>query len=111
MGLLVLGPVAGVAEGLVARAVLADEGSLARVAPVVDLEVLQASEAARAAFNLQSFNFNLFLFKQTCAWRTKPWLFVVFWSTRVRSILNGAAASFVGCVSAHKIFQTPLSYT
>ena len=53
MGLLVLGPVAGVAEGLVARAVLADEGSLARVAPVVDLEVLEASEAAGASFNLQ----------------------------------------------------------
>ena len=56
-----LGPVAGVAEGLVAGAVLTDEGPLACVAAVVDLEVLQASEAARAAFNLESYhviNFN-----------------------------------------------------
>ena len=55
MSLLVLGPVAGVAEGLVAGAVLADKRSLARVAAVVDLEVLQASKSARAAFNLESY--------------------------------------------------------
>ena len=55
MCLLVLGSVAGVAEGLVAGAVLADEGPLARVAAVVDLEILQASEATRAAFHLKSF--------------------------------------------------------
>ena len=51
--LLVLGSVAGVAERLVAGAVLADEGPLACVAAVVDLEILQASEAARAAFHLK----------------------------------------------------------
>ena len=52
MGLLVLGSVAGVAEGLVAGAVLADEGPLARVAAVVDLEVLKSSKAARTSIHL-----------------------------------------------------------
>ena len=52
MCLLVLGSVAGVAEGLVAGAVLADERSLARVAAVVDLEVLKPSEAARTSIHL-----------------------------------------------------------
>lgn len=42
MGALVLGPVTGVAEGLQAAGMLADVRLLARVAPQVDLEVLQA---------------------------------------------------------------------
>ena len=52
MCLLVLGSVAGVAEGLVAGAVLADEGPLARVAAVMDLEVLKPGEAARTSIHL-----------------------------------------------------------
>ena len=53
MSLLVLGSIAGVAEGLVAGAVLADKGPLPGVAPGVDLEVLQAREAPRAALYLE----------------------------------------------------------
>ena len=52
MGLLVLGSVAGVAEGLVAGAVLADKGPLTRVAAVMDLEVLKPSKAARTSIHL-----------------------------------------------------------
>ena len=52
MGLLVLGSVAGVAERLVAGAVLADEGPLPRVAAVVDLQVLKPSKAPRTSIHL-----------------------------------------------------------
>ena len=47
-----LGSVAGVTERLVAGAVLADEGPLACVAAVVDLEVLKSSKAARTSLHL-----------------------------------------------------------
>lgn len=42
VGALVLGPIAGVAEGLLTAWVLAQVWLLARVAPQVDLEVLQS---------------------------------------------------------------------
>lgn len=42
VGALVLGPIAGVAEGLLTAWVLAQVRLLARVAPQVDLEVLQS---------------------------------------------------------------------
>lgn len=53
MGALVLGAVAGVAEGLLAAWVLAQVRLLTRVAPQVDLEVLQPREGLAAAFKLQ----------------------------------------------------------
>ena len=52
MGLLMLGSVAGVTECLVAGAVLADEGPLARVAAVVDLQVFKPSKAPRTSIHL-----------------------------------------------------------
>lgn len=53
VGALVLGAVAGVAEGLLAARVLAQVWLLARVAPQVDLEVLQPREGLAAALKLQ----------------------------------------------------------
>ena len=53
VGALVLGAVTGVAEGLLAAWVLAQVRLLARVAPQVDLEVLQAREGLAAALELQ----------------------------------------------------------
>ena len=52
VGALVLGAVAGVAEGLLTAWVLAQVWLLARVAPQVDLEVLQPREGLAAAFKL-----------------------------------------------------------
>lgn len=52
VGALVLGPIAGVAEGLLTAWVLAQVRLLARVAPQVDLEVLQSREGLAAAFKL-----------------------------------------------------------
>ena len=49
---LVLGPVAGVAEGLKAAGVLANIWFLSRVAPQVDLQVLQTGERLGAALKL-----------------------------------------------------------
>lgn len=53
VGALVLGAVTGVAEGLLTAWVLAQVRLLARVAPQVDLEVLQARESLAAALELQ----------------------------------------------------------
>ena len=53
VGALVLGAVTGVAEGLLTAWVLAQVWLLARVAPQVDLEVLQAREGLAAALELQ----------------------------------------------------------
>lgn len=53
VGALVLGAVAGVAKGLLAARVLAQVRLLARVAPQVDLEVLQPREGLAAAFKLR----------------------------------------------------------
>lgn len=53
---LVFGPVTGVAEGLEAAGVLADVGLLSRVAPQMDLQVLQARESLTAAFKLDRRN-------------------------------------------------------
>lgn len=53
MRALVLGSVAGVAEGLVAARVLAQVGLLPGVAPQVDLQVFQAGERLLAALKLQ----------------------------------------------------------
>lgn len=53
VGALVLGAVAGVAEGLLAAGVLAQVRLLARVAPQMDLEVLQPREGLAAAFKLR----------------------------------------------------------
>lgn len=53
MRALVLGSVAGVAEGLVAAWVLAQVGLLPGVAPQVDLQVFQARESLLAALKLQ----------------------------------------------------------
>lgn len=50
---LVLGAVAGVAEGLLTARVLAEVRLLARVAPQVDLEVLQPGKGLLATFKLQ----------------------------------------------------------
>lgn len=50
---MVLGTVAGVAEGLLATWVLAQVWLLACVAPQVDLQILQAGEGFTAAFELQ----------------------------------------------------------
>lgn len=47
------GAVAGVAEGLLTARVLAQVRLLARVAPQVDLEVLQPREGLAAAFKLR----------------------------------------------------------
>ena len=52
VGLLVLGPVAGVGERL-AAAVLAEEGSLPGVAPRVDLQILQPGETSITSLLLQ----------------------------------------------------------
>lgn len=52
VGALVLGAVAGVAESLLAAGVLAQVGLLPRVAPQVDLQVLQAGEGLVAALKL-----------------------------------------------------------
>lgn len=52
MGALVFGPVTGIAEGLQAAGMLADVGFLARVAPQVDLQVLQAGKSLGAALKL-----------------------------------------------------------
>ena len=49
MGLFVFGAVTGVGECLVAAVVLAGEGLLSCVTPVVDLEIFQSSEAPCAA--------------------------------------------------------------
>lgn len=53
VGALVLGAVAGVAEGLLTARVLAQVWLLARVTPQVDLEVLQPREGLAAAFKLR----------------------------------------------------------
>ena len=53
VGALVLGAVAGVAEGLEAAGVLAHVGLLPRVAAQVDLQVLQPREGLGAALELQ----------------------------------------------------------
>lgn len=53
VGTLVLGTVTGVAEGLLTAWVLAQVWLLARVAPQVDLEVLQPREGLAAAFKLR----------------------------------------------------------
>lgn len=50
---LVLGPVAGVAEGLQAAGVLTDVRFLSRVAPQVDFQILQAGKSLGAAFELK----------------------------------------------------------
>lgn len=52
VGALVFGPVTGVAEGLQAAGMLADVRFLARVAPQVDLKVLQAWKSFGAALKL-----------------------------------------------------------
>lgn len=54
VGALVLGAVAGVAESLLAAWMLAQVGLLPRVAPQVDLQVLQAGEGLVAALKLWS---------------------------------------------------------
>lgn len=53
MRALVFGSVTGVAEGLKAAKVLADVRFLSRVAPQVDLQVLQAGEGLGAALKLR----------------------------------------------------------
>ena len=52
VGLLMLGPVAGVGERL-AAAVLAEEGTLPSVAPSVDLQILQPGETSITSLLLQ----------------------------------------------------------
>ena len=53
VGALVLGTVAGVAEGLLTAWVLAQVRLITRVAPQVDLEILQPREGLAAALELQ----------------------------------------------------------
>lgn len=64
MRALVLGSVAGVAEGLVAAWVLTQVGLLPRVAPQVDLQVLKAGESLLAALKLQQQNTQMLLFSR-----------------------------------------------
>lgn len=50
---LVFGPITGVAEGLEAAGVLADVRFLSRVAPQVNLQILQTGEGLGAALKLE----------------------------------------------------------
>ena len=53
---LVLGTVTGIAEGLLAARMLAQVWLLTRVAPQVNLEVLEPGKSLLAAFELQKEN-------------------------------------------------------
>lgn len=61
---LVFGAVAGVAESLEAAGVLANVGFLSRVAPQVDLQVLQTGERLGAALKLTKRKEERFSYKQ-----------------------------------------------